>query len=141
MARKLVQKTESDAENNTTKARVIKICLSVIVLKQLLRTETDPRAALAYITELYAVDKRIPERAGLVLFELLFELKAEEEETKRAFAADVVDLLRAEYTGVGEPLAALVAQNCKGRVSVSTSRADIKKVFTNSSALGEFSFV
>ena len=131
VARKLLQKTESDVENNSTKARVIKISPSVILLKQLLRTESDPRAAVNYISEVYEVDKRIPERAGLILFEMLFE-----QGEKSEFAASVVAQVRAQYPAAGEQLASLVAQNCKGRVTVASSQEDIKKIFTNSSLLG-----
>jgi len=137
VAKKLFYKTESDLENNTVKARVIKICPSVILLKYMLRAETDPRAALARISELHAVDKRIPERAGLVLFELLFE---EGGAAARGFAAEVVALVRSAFPQSVDALTSLVAQNCKGRVTVASSQADLQNIFTNSSALGkEFS--
>ena len=110
---------------------MIKISPSVILLKQLLRTESDPRAAVNYISEVYEVDKRIPERAGLILFEMLFE-----QGEKSEFAASVVAQVRAQYPAAGEQLASLVAQNCKGRVTVASSQEDIKKIFTNSSLLG-----
>jgi hypothetical protein len=126
-----LQKTESDVENNSSKARVIKICPSVILLKQLLLTEQDPRTALNYISELYAVDRRIPERAGLLLFELLFEM-----ESKREFGSEVLAQVRAAYPGSMEPLVSLVAQNCKGRVTLASTQEEIKKIFINSSSLG-----
>jgi hypothetical protein len=119
-------------ENNSAKARVIKICPSVILLKQLLMTEQDPQTALTYISELYRVDSRIPERAGLLLFEMLFEM-----EERREFASEVVAQVRAAYPSSAEPLVSLVAQNCKGRVTLASSQEEIKQIFINSSSLGE----